>query len=143
MADGVAFTWDNTKALAALDLLTQVVARFELGACGITAQNIAAEARSRVAKRGPNPTNAQLGRPPIDQLIRVEALANGTGYVVIVQEPSGDAEYLPFYLEMGGPNVFPEIGKRPFFFSSGALEKPAHERRVNEAAQAAIDLVSQ
>ena len=138
----LALTWDATRLLSALDLLTSVVQKAELAACQITAENIAREARARVARRGPHPTKAQLARPPIDQLIRVEPMRNGTGYVVIVQETTEDAAYLPFYLEYGGPHVFPAIGKRPFFFVSAALEKPAHQQRINEAAQAAIDAVS-
>ncbi len=135
---GVTVTWDATKLLAALDLLTAAVQKAELGACQITAEAIAREARARVARRGPNPTKAQQARPPLEQLIRVEAMFNGTGYVVIVQETDEGAKYLPFYLEMGTK----EMDKRPFFFTSAALEKPAHQRRINEAAQAAIDAVS-
>lgn len=143
MADGASLTFDARQLLAAFDFLTKAVALAELEACHITAENIAAEARARVARRGPNPTQAQLARPPLEDLIRVAPLVNGTGYVVIVQETDPEAAYLPFYLEYGGPQVFPNIGKRPFFFTSAALEKSAHARRINEAAQAAIDAVSQ
>lgn len=139
MADGVTLSFDTTRLLAAFDVLTKTVAMAELEACRITAENIAAEARARVARRGPNPTRAQQGRPPIEQLIRVEPLANGTGFVVIVQELDPDALYLPFYLEMGTE----DMARRPFFFTSAALEKPAHALRINAAAQAAIDAVSQ
>jgi hypothetical protein len=139
MADGVTMTFDATRLLAAFDVLTLAVAKAELEACRITAENIATEARARVARRGPHPTRAQLARPPLEQLIRVEPLANGTGFVVIVQETDPDALYLPFYLERGTK----DMTSRPFFFASAALEKPAHERRINEAAQAAIDAVSQ
>jgi hypothetical protein len=138
VADGVTLTFDTTKLLAAFDVLTSVVAKGELEACHITALNIAAEARARVARRH-DPTQAQLARPPLEELIRVEPLANGTGYAVIVQEPAGDAEYLPFYLEFGTK----AMAKRVFFFAAATLEKAAHLARINAAAQAAIDAVSQ
>ena len=139
MPDGVTMTFDATRLLAAFDLLTQTVQKAELEACHITAEHIATEARARARRRGPDPTRAQQARPPIEDLIRVEPIANGSGYVVIVQETDPGALYLPFYLEMGTQ----EMSKYPFFFTSAALEKPAHERRINEAAQAAIDAVSQ
>jgi len=138
MADGVTLTFDATRLLAAFDLLTAAVQMAEVEACHITAQNIATEARARVARRGPNPTRAQQGRPPIEDLIRVAPIANGTGYVVIVQETDPSALYLPFYLEMGTK----DMARRPFFFASAALERDAHRRRINEAAQGAIDALS-
>lgn len=142
MANSVTFEYDATRLLAALDFLTEAVRLPTLEACRVTAEAIATEARARAARRGPNPTKAQQGRPPIEELIRVEAMHNGTGYVVIVQEVDETAAYLPFYLERGGPHVFPVIGKRPFFFVSATLEQPAHQQRINDAAQAGVDAAS-
>ncbi len=65
-------------------------------------------------------------------------MRNGTGYVVIVQETTDEAAFVPFYLEFGTK----DMSKRPYLFTSAALEKPAHARRINEAAQAAIDAVT-
>lgn len=139
MATSLTFEMDAAKLLAAFDAATEAIRLPTLEASRVTAEAIATEARARVARRGPDPTRAQQGRPPLEDLIRVEPYNGTAGYVVIVQEMDEGAAYLPFYLEMGGPAVFKHIGRRPFFFTSAALEKPAHLRRLQDAQQAGID----
>ncbi len=144
MANSVTFEMDASKLLAAFDAVTEAIRLPTLEACRVTAEAIATEARARVARRGPNPTRAQQGRPPLEDLIRVEPMvsssANVVGSVVIVQEPVLDnagAEFLPFYLEFGTE----DMEARKFFFTSGALEKPAHLQRLQDAQQAGLDAV--
>ena len=141
--NSITFEMDASKLLAAFDAVTEAIRLPTLEACRVTAENIAREARARVARRGPNPTRAQQGRPPLEDLIRVEPMvgrAAVVGYVVIVQEPVLDnsgAELLPFYLEFGTK----EMAKRAFFFAPAALEKEPHRRRLQEAQQAGIEAV--
>ncbi len=129
---------DDTKLLQVFDFMAAAVSKATLEACKVTADAVAREARARVRRRGPTPTAAQLARPPLEELIRVEPMRNGTGYVVIVQETDADAALLPMILEYGLGTL---KQKYPFFFASGALEKPAHTRRIQDAVQAAIDAV--
>ena len=140
MANSISFEMDASKLVAAFDAVTEAIRLPTLEACRVTAENIKREARARVSRRGPNPTRAQQGRPPLEDLIRVEPMHNGTGYVVIVEEPARDnsgAEYLPFYLEFGTQ----EMAKRVFFFAAATLEKEAHRGRLQDAQQAGIDAV--
>lgn len=140
MANSVTFEMDASKLLAAFDAVTEAIRLPTLDACRVTAEHIAREARARVSRRGPNPTRAQQGRPPLEDLIRVEPMHNGTGYVVIVEEPVRDnsgAEYLPIFLEFGTVNMT----RRVFFFAAATLEKEAHRQRLNEAVQAGVDAV--
>lgn len=137
MANSVTFEYDAAALLAALDFLTEAVRLPTLEACHVTAERIATEARARAARRGPNPTKAQLARPPIEDCISVLPMHNGTGFVVIVQVP-GEDPYLPWQLEFGTEHM----DARAFFFASVRLEREAHQRRINEAAQAGIDAVS-
>ena len=59
-------------------------------------------------------------------------MRNGTGYVVIVQDPA--APFLPWQLEYGTQ----QMDKRAFFFPSARLEQSGHERRMNDALTQAI-----
>lgn len=140
MANSISFEMDASKLLAAFDAVTEAIRLPTLEACRVTAENIKREARARVSRRGPNPTRAQQGRPPLEDLIRVEPMHNGTGFVVIAEEPVRDnsgAEFLPFYLEFGTVNM----AKRVFFFAAATLEKEAHRQRLQDAQQAGIDAV--
>jgi hypothetical protein len=134
--NSITFDMDATKLLAAFDFVTEAIRLPTLEACHVTADNIATEARARVARRGPNPTQAQLARPPIEDLIFVQPMRNGTGYVVIVQVP-GEDPYLPWQLEFGTQ----DMAQRPFFFAPAVLEQAAHLRRLQDAQQAGIDAV--
>lgn len=133
MADHVDFDLDAEEVLAAFKSLPATVHTFTLAAAQTTAENIAREARSRVPRRRGKITAAQAARPPLEDLITVLPMRNGTGYVVIVQDPA--APFLPWQLEYGTEHMT----KRDFFFPSARLERSSHERRMHDAVQQAID----
>jgi HK97 gp10 family phage protein len=141
VADRMTITVDTTALLAALDALPDRVHAHLKAAAKITAENIAREARARVARR----TGETAAH------IRVEETHSGDGYIVWVAPevrvshhtmPSGRSHTqkvtynaLAGWLEFGTRHM----PARPFLFVSARLEEGAHDRRCREAVQAAID----
>lgn len=116
---------DTAALFAAIDALPlAVMARLKANA-KITADNIAREARGRVARRTGKTAEA----------ITVEEAHSGDGYVVYVANEAADWPNLDIGLEFGTKFMSP----RPFLFVSAHLESGAHDRRALEAVQAAID----
>lgn len=137
--DGLVIDVDTAPLLAALDrLASEVVLRHTKAAALVTANRIQAEARARVARR----TGLTA------QGITVYPTRDGQGYVVM---PFNDAlereriaagydqtaENLPIWLEFGTKFMAPQ----PYFFASAKLEENAHDRRMRQAIQDAIDEV--
>lgn len=130
-------TPETAALIAALDRLPDVMQeRHTKPAAKVTADNIAREARARVRRR--------TGRTAAG--ITVEESHDGQGYVVLPfneqfelaiisagndQQP----ENLPIWLEFGTRFMT----ARPYFFASARLEEGAHDRRMRQAIQNAID----
>lgn len=125
MADGFTVEVDTRALVAALDAIPDAVLRHLKVAARITADNIAREARGRVARR--------TGRT--GAAITVEEARSGDGYVVFVANAAADWPHLDIGLEFGTKFM----SKRPFLFASAQLEEGSHDRRSREAVQAAID----
>lgn len=138
MADGITIEVDAAGLIDAFESLPATIRTLTRGAAEVTAQNIAREARARVPRRHGKLTAAQQGRPPLEDLIDVLPMRNGTGYVVIVQEVDPEAMFLPWQLEYGTQHM----AQRKFFFPSARLERGAHERRMNDALSQAIEIAS-
>lgn len=126
MADSLHIEIDNTALLAALDRLGAAAETYLLAAATETANRIAAEARARVARRTGTTAHG----------IGIDTARTGTGVVVFADRPSNPG--LPGWLEFGTKHMT----ARPFLFASARLEEGAHDRRVRDAIQAAIDEVN-
>jgi hypothetical protein len=135
--DRISFSVDASEVVAALSSLPTATRLLCKEAAHVTANNIANDARARVAHRGPDPTRAQQGRPPIEHFITVQEMTNDRGYVVVVQEPP--QLYLPWELEYGTEFM----DARPFFFSSAVIEYAAHSARMNDALVRAVALAAE
>jgi hypothetical protein len=132
---------DTRALLAALDAIPAEVHAHLKAAAKLTAENIAAEARRRVARR----TGETAAH------IVVEETHSGDGYIVWVEPdvrisshtmPSGRTHTQAVsYNALGGWLEFGTrfMSARPFLFASARLEEGAHDRRSREAIQAAID----
>lgn len=137
MADSFQVDIENGALLRALDRLdVSLVERHTKPACKVTALNIQREARARVRRR--------TGRTAAG--ITVEESFDQQGYVVLpfntalelsLIESGNDQqpENLPYWLEFGTR----KMTKKPFFIESARLEENAHDRRIREAIQNAID----
>jgi hypothetical protein len=136
MADAVTVDVDDAALLEAFESLPATIHTLTLAAAQVTAENIAREARARVPRRRGAVTAAQLARPPLEDLIVVLPMRNGTGYVVIAQDPA--APFLPVQLEYGTQHM----DKRAFFFTSARLEQSGHTRRMNDALTQAIEIAA-
>jgi hypothetical protein len=125
MADRFIIDVDTRALLAALDAIPAAVHAHLKAAAKVTADNIAREAKSRVARRTGKTGDA----------ITVEEARSGDGYVVFVANAAADWPNLDIGLEFGTKFMTP----RPFLFASAHLEEGAHDRRSRAAVQAAID----
>lgn len=118
-------TVDITALLAAMAAIPDEVSKSLKAAAKVTAENIAREAKSRIARRTGQTAEG----------IRVEEARKGDGYIVFVGNPgTGGREHVGFFLEFGTKFM----SARPFLFASARLEEGPHDRRSREAVQAAI-----
>lgn len=122
MADSFTVTVDDAALLVALAAIPAAVLAHLKPVAKITADNIAREAKGRVARR----TGAT------GEAITVEETRNGDGYVVFVGHKRG---HIGQFLEFGTKFMT----ARPFLFASARLEEGPHDRRSRAAVQAAID----
>lgn len=132
MADKLTITVDRDALLKAMTNLGPAALVFTKAAARETAENIVREAQARVA-RATGETAAG---------IHAEETRNGDGYVVL--DTNRRMPNLPLWLEFGvkaGKAGSHSAVARPFFFISAELERGAHDRRMTEAVQAAIDSV--
>lgn len=125
MADSMIIDVDTRALLAAMDALGVEAERHTKAAAKITADNIAGEARRRVARR--------TGQTAAGIVVREDYTR--AGYIVAAER--NPYPILPMWLEFGTKFMTP----RPFFFASARLEEGAHERRMREAIQQAINAV--
>jgi bacteriophage HK97-gp10 putative tail-component len=115
-------TVDPAPLLAALDAIPAEVHARCKAAAKITAEAIATEARARVRRR--------TGRT--GDAIRVEETHDGTGYIIFI----GDRRaHIASFLEFGTKFMTPF----PFLFVAARLEERAHDQRIRDAVQGAID----
>lgn len=161
MSDGLRITVDSTPLVAALDALPDATKKYTHEACRITAHNIQAEAKRRVARR--TGTTAEN--------IVVDELLNGNGFRVRTADVRSDAgqmipstlarhrlrkatvmraapkyyegEHVGLWLEAGTRSSARRPGHRgmearPFFYPAAAVELGAHARRIDEAIAKAI-----
>lgn len=113
----------DTRALMdAIDRFPALVEKHVLIAAERTAQNVAREARNRVA-RATGETARGIG---------VEVAKRGPGYVVFADRP--DEPGLPGWLEFGTK----KMAAQPFLFVSARLEEGPHDRRMRDAIRDAI-----
>lgn len=119
---------DPAGAIAALNLLGVAVERHLMAAAKLSAQSIAREARTRVARR----TGATAAG------ITAEEARDGMGWVVFVNTPPGGFPNLDLVLEFGSKFMTP----RPFLNPSAQLEEGSHRRRIEQAIQDAIEEAS-
>jgi hypothetical protein len=123
VSDSLTIDVDDHALLAAFDALPEAVMSYAKPAALVTAKNIAAEAGRRVARRTGKTAEG----------ITVEETHAGDGYIVWVKRP--ELPNLPTWLEFGTEHMT----ARPFLFASAQLEVGAHDRRVREAVQDALD----
>ncbi len=120
---GLAITVDTDPVVHALEDFTPALEEATRAASEVSANNVANEARGRVARR--TGTTAEG--------IRVAPAPEVAGYDVIVSHPT--KEGLPWWLEFGTKYM----SARPFLFASVALEEAPHERRIREAIDTTIE----
>jgi hypothetical protein len=114
----------NPTAVTAM--IDRVVALAEVRikeAAMVTAEAIATEARNRVARR----TGLTA------QGINIQETHRRDGYVILVDRE--DKPILPSWLEFGTKYM----AAKPFLFVAARLQEDAHDRRMREALQSAID----
>lgn len=115
---------DTSELIAALNRFPDRMHLSLDSAAKITAHRIAEEARRRV-RRGATGETAKG--------IQIEPTHARDGYVVL---SARQQQYnLPLWLEFGTS----KMTARPYFFAAADLESDAHDRRVREAIQRAID----
>jgi len=145
MADRFVIEVDTRELLAALDAIPAAILLNLKAAAKITADNIAREAKSRIARRTGETAEG----------IHVEESYGGNGYVVLMGDVVSGQEtasrqarglksaksklhqmkHVGIWLEFGTKHMT----KREFFFPSARLEEAAHDRRAREAVQDAIN----
>jgi HK97 gp10 family phage protein len=125
MASDLTIDVDDAALLAALDAIPDAVRAHAKPAARVTADHIAAEAGRRIARR----TGQTAGE------ITVEETHAGDGYVVFVGAGGAGRSHVGRYLEFGTVHM----RARPFLFPSAQLEAGAHDRRMRDAVQDAID----
>ena len=125
MTDRLRIEIDTGAVLQALDRLGTAAERYLLEAAHETAKAIAREAGARVRRR--------TGRTA--RGITVEVARRGLGYVVFVANP--DQPGLAGWLEFGTR----AMTAKPFLFAAARLEEGAHDRRIRDAIQRAIEEV--
>jgi bacteriophage HK97-gp10 putative tail-component len=123
MADNVTIEVDTAALFAALDQIPDAVLRHAKLGCKVTADNVATEAQARIRRK-----SGQTG-----DAITVQETHDGTGYVVYV---GGTRGYIGRFLEFSTKH---QTTAYPFLFPSARLEEGAHDRRLREAVQDAID----
>lgn len=119
---GLAITVDVAPVVEALEHLTPALEDATRAASEVSANNVANEARGRVARRTGKTAEG----------IHVVEAPELAGYDVIV---ANDKPGLPFWLELGTKHMT----ARPFFYASVALEEEPHARRIAEAVDTTIE----
>lgn len=135
MSDSITIEADASGLEAALNRLGATAQPFVNAASHETADAIVTEAKARLQRQlGPDATGATVAgivdRPAFD----------GNGWIVIVEREA--LPNLPFWLEKGTKRGKPgshTAAPRSFFYPSLAIEAGAHQRRLGDALQAAID----
>lgn len=135
---GLTITLEDEGVMAALARLGDVAQPYVNAASAETARAIVVEAKARLSRQlGPEATGRTVAaiqsRPAYD---------NNGSVVVVEREPMPN---LPLWLEKGTKygtrkgNAGGNMRARPYFYSSIALEVGAHERRIADAVQQAIE----
>lgn len=145
MADRITADTDSATLLATLDDLGPSAQPFINAAAQVTAVEILAEMRTRLARQLIGASKPTPSRPDLGQGLTLAGLtsrvaADGNG-VVIVDERD-PYPMLPYWIERGTKRHDPHshtAAARPFFDISAQLSQGSHERRIAEALQAAID----
>jgi hypothetical protein len=123
VADSIRFEVDNAAiVIAALGSVVPVVQPKTVAASKVTAEAIADEARSRVARR----TGLTAAG--------IEVVPSFDGYGYIVRATRERVSMLPFWLEFGTKHM----AKREFLFVSARLEAPRYPPAVAEAVTEGI-----
>jgi hypothetical protein len=122
VTDAKAIDIDDAAVLAALDTIPDAVLAHLKPESLVTANNVAAEAGQRIARRTGDTAEG----------ITVEETYNGEGYVVLVR---GTRQHIARYLEFSTSRMT----ARPFLFPSAQLEQGPAIRRARVAVQDAID----
>ena len=141
---------ESTALIAALDRLGVSVETYTKPTAKITADNIAREAKARVARR----TGETAAGIVVDEdygkvgyVVRTSDVVSGQERAQRESEINSRASrlranrtyqqeaHVGLYLEYGTKHM----SKREFFFPSVRLEEAAHDRRMRDAIQAAID----
>jgi len=120
---GLAITVDVAPLVTALERFPAALEEATRAASEVSAENIANEARARVARRTGETAEG---------IVVVEA-PEVAGYDVIVSHPTKPG--LPWWLELGTKHMT----ARPFFDASVALEEELHERRIGEAVATTLE----
>jgi len=136
---------DAGAVIAALERLGDAAQPYINEAAHVSAESIAAEMRRRLARQlGPTLTPTK-SRPDLGKGLTMAGISNrpaydGNGYVVVDErEPFPN---LPLWIEKGtkrGDAGSHTADPRPYFYVSAELEVGAHERRIEQAVQEAID----
>lgn len=126
-------TVDNQALLAAMSALSETVLEsFTKPAAKITADNVRAEAQRRVLRATGETAEG----------ITVSESRDGHGYVV--ESDNARMPNLPIWIEFGtkqGKAGSHSAPAHPYIFAAAELEQGAHDRRMREAVQDAIDSV--
>ncbi len=117
---------DASRLIAILDQLGDVVLKHTKPAAKVTADNIAREAQARVARA--------TGETAAGIIVQEDYTREG----YIVHSANQRMPNLPTWLEFSTKHM----AARPYFFSSARLEENAHDRRMRQAIQDAIDETS-
>lgn len=127
---------DASKVLDALDhIMPEIEARC-LQASYVSAVHIKYDAQARVARRtsGKKTTSDPTGKGGLTARgIAIERSRVVTGYIVRANRP--EMPNLPLWLEKGTVHM----KARPFLVPAAQLEAGAHERRIREAIDGAIE----
>ncbi len=124
-------TLDTAGLLSALDRLGREAERHLVAAAHVTATNVQSEAQRRVARA--------TGETMRGIVVR-EGAGHQPGWAVLATNPR--MPNLPLWIEKGTKQGKPgshTAPARPFFYTSVDLEAGAHDRRMREALQDAID----
>ena len=122
MSDRLTISADTAELFAAIDKIPDAVAAALKENARVTAENIAAEARTRIAHRTFKTRDA----------IGVAETYKGDGYVVFVGDDRG---HIGSFLEFGTKYMT----AKPWLFASARLEETAHDERALDAVQDVID----
>jgi len=152
VADGFRITAETRGLIDAIDRLGPRVEELCAQAAQVTADNIVREARARLARA----TSGHGTGLTMKGIVRSPGANRGAGWAVLssrqhpliswhTMKKTGRSHTqavtqsnVPIWLEMGTRYMAP----RPYFFVSADLEADAHDRRMREAIQRAIDEVN-